>query len=64
MQAGGCNKHKASTGCPGAWDEVAHGGTEGTKTALKGSREEGAESPPGSWNPQGISETDFSFNYS
>lgn len=45
-QAGGLNKHKARAGCPGAWDEVAHGGTEGVKTALKGSRVEGVESPP------------------
>lgn len=65
VQAGGFNRHKAKAGCPGAWDEVAHGGTEGARTALKGSRVEGAEPHPlGSWNPQGVSEANFAFNYS
>lgn len=61
VQAVGCNKHKARTGCSGAWDEVAHRGTEGARTVLKGSMVEGAESLPGSWKPQGVSEANFSF---
>lgn len=45
-QAGGLNKHKAKAGCPRVWEEVAQGGTEAARTALKGSRLEGAEFPP------------------
>lgn len=45
-QTGGLNKHRAKAGCPRAWEEVAQGGTEAARTALKGSRLEGAESPP------------------
>lgn len=42
---------RLGAGCPGVWDEVAHGGSEGARTALKDSRVERAESSPGFIEP-------------